>query len=832
MILTEELFNNTVLQTVLLKDTPGLDERVSGLLYAAIQRNTEDYTTDVTRDVVEDLAVRHNSGFRRLELQSPRIALLLHTWQQLQFDETITPQLENNNSFSRAGRASTASASAATTLGSGSQLTSISVRARRGIIAAAAAKEASAAVKLRGKSKGVKETARASNRLAFEESRYANKEKPYGYSVLDLVPDKAPTSPNASPYRQARSPGRTKSPNSFFDSFMSYSAQGRDARNSHEKAAYDSRSANLHGSFSASRNRVDVEAPTSRFNMGDFQQPYFGDGASDVGDSTHSVQLSMGSRDELGLEDQSSRQFCEGPDPASDDVSNESERDFLDRAIPTVSPVATTGPSAGSDYYIGMSRASPGDRLLAQLRAHAKSDLDHELDVKAEGWGNSEWPLPDDAGGGEAEGRDEAESGRPPSRISIRHRGSTSQSQSPSPTTTARVMLDQEYLRLKQIVERSNAAEAAAAARRPPRSSAPGRRRSSPDAARPQHSLHNSVNRSSHTANMPTFMQPTSSSLSGWVSNRHPTRPFYAGGSLPGAASPPKHNSARAKQELAQLYGFSSGYANSSAMLPVPDYLTHHKKASSGTKAKKARTASAGRSRKPASAEPTMGRAQGPRGTRIRARSADRAVRHVAPPQHHARHAEHHQAHYPRHSTPPAVRMVEGSSTSPAQVQFMANLSNTVLTATRNMEIVSTKLKDVIETLSTSMDMNFSMQRDLQSASLLNASLLNSSRGAWGDRVDATPSQSVQRSSFNASSAQRYREHSSSPLIFDAQQTPAAHGRHPEENRNGLSHSRPEPAQASQNSAEDAGEDEDQDQELTQLVKSRLELKLRAMLEG
>lgn len=807
MTLTEELFNNTVLQTVLLKGNPGLDERVSGLLYAAIQRNTEDYTTDVTRDVVEDLAVRHNSGFRRLELQSPRIALLLHTWQQLQFDETIAPQQESNASFSRVGRASTASA--ATTLGSGSQLTSISVRARRGIIAAAAAKEASAAVKLRGKSKGVKETARANNRLAFEESRYANQEKPYGYSVLDLVPDKAPTSPNASPYRQARSPGRAKSPSGFFDSFMSYSAQGRGMRNSLEKAAYDSRSQNLHESFSASRNRVDAEAPTSRFNIGDFQQPYFGDGASEVGDS---IQLSMGSRDDfIGMDDQSH----DGPDLASDEVSNSNDpaydRDFLDRAIPTVSPVAATG-SAGGDYYIGMSRASPGDRLLAQLRAHAKSDLD-ELDVKAEGWGNIEWPLPDGTGE-EAEGRDDSENGRPPSRISIRHRGSNSQS--PSPTTTARVLLDQEYLRLKEIVEQSKAAEAAAA-RRPPRSSAPVRRRSSPAA---------SGNRSSRTVSMPAFMQPTSSSLSGWVSNRHPTRPFYAGGSLPGAASLPKHNSTRAKHELAQLYGFSSTYANSSALLPVPDYLSN--KNSSATKGKKTRTTSAGRSRKPASVEPTMGRAQGPRGTRIRARSADRAARHVAPPQHHGRHVEHHQPHHPRHATPPAVRVVERPSTSPAQVQFMANLSNTVLTATRNMEIVSTKLKDVIETLSTSMDMNFSMQRDLQSASLLNASLLNSSRGAW-DRVDATPSQSVPRNSLNSSSAQRYREHSSSPLIFDAQQTPAAYGRHPEESRNGHSHH--EPARSAQH--HEAGEEEEyEDEELTALVKSRLELKLRTMLEG
>eukprot|EP01032_Pedospumella_encystans_P013110 gene13110-15112_t len=193
---------------------------------------------------------------------------------------------------------------------------------------------------------------------------------------------------------------------------------------------------------------------------------------------------------------------------------------------------------------------------------------------------------------------------------------------------------------------------------------------------------------------------------------------------------------------------------------------------------KKSRTASAGRARKAVVAvpEPTMGRAKGPRGTRIRARSADRAEHRqpvVSPPQ--QRHVHQNQHHPVRHTTPLGHRTPSAGAVAatPSNTQFMADLSNTVLTATKNMELVSNKLKDVIETLSTSMDMNFSMQRELQSASLLNASLMNTSRGGW-DRADTTPAPSAQRSGGHraaqatpaSSSAQRYRDLSASPLNF------------------------------------------------------------------
>lgn len=819
VILTEELFNNTVLQTVLLKNNPGLDERLSGLLFAAIQRNTVDCTTNTTSDVVEDLELRHNSGFRRLKLQSPRIALLLRTWQQLQWDETVEPQHNNSVSYI------VSTESAATTMGSGSKATTLSVRARRGIIAAAAAKEAAAAVKLRGRVKGITAEARAGTRLAFEEHRYANQETPYGYSVLDLVPDKPPTSPNASPYRQANSPSRrAQSPSNSFASFFAssfHSQQGQNARYSQEKLAYDSRSASLHRSFSASR--VDLDGPTERFQMADFQQPHFGDSSSRNEDN--SIQLSMGSRDEFhnGPEHDSTDNPAEMSE--SDSVDNV---DFLDHAIPTGSPNPPKG-----DYYIGMNKASPGDRILAQLRAQAQSDLD-EWETKDAGedggWGDVDWPLPDNPADESA-----LENSRPPSRISIRHRnGSHSHSSSPVNTTRATAAaMDEEYLRLKAMVEQFKKEDAAN--RRPPRSAAPARRRASPGKSRPQSSssLHTRVNRSSHTGNLPVYMQPTSSSLSGWVSSKHPTRPFYAGGSLPGAASPPKHNSAKAKHDLAMLYGTVSGYANpTSTLLPVPDYLSHRKVSSAPRGKKKSRTASAGRARKAVLAvpEPTMGRAKGPRGTRIRARSADRAEHRqpvISPPQQRHVHQNHH--HPVRHTTPLGHRTPSAGAVAatPSNTQFMADLSNTVLTATKNMELVSNKLKDVIETLSTSMDMNFSMQRELQSASLLNASLMNTSRGGW-DRPDTTPAPSAQRSNGHraaqatpvSSSAQRYRDLSASPLNFGGNDDNGAR-RSAELGGNG----RPKEGM-------EAAMDPATDPQLALMVKDRLEMRLRAMLEG
>jgi hypothetical protein len=164
----------------------------------------------------------------------------------------------------------------------------------------------------------------------------------------------------------------------------------------------------------------------------------------------------------------------------------------------------------------------------------------------------------------------------------------------------------------------------------------------------------------------------------------------------------------------------------------------------------------------------------------------------------------------------------------------MSDLSNTVLTATKNLETVSTKLKDVIENLSTSMDMNFSMQREMLSASLLNSTLntnMNTSRGGWERGADGTPAaQSDPGRSWRGiqgtpsatplgagSSALRYRDLSSSPESVDRRPNGESH-------RHETGH-RAVPKQAA--ATVDAGTDA----ALTLLVRERMEIKLRKMLE-
>lgn len=168
----------------------------------------------------------------------------------------------------------------------------------------------------------------------------------------------------------------------------------------------------------------------------------------------------------------------------------------------------------------------------------------------------------------------------------------------------------------------------------------------------------------------------------------------------------------------------------------------------------------------------------------------------------------------------------------------MSDLSNTVLTATKNLETVSTKLKDVIENLSTSMDMNFSMQREMLSASLLNSTMtMDTSRSGRQRAADGTPAAQYDpgRSSRGiqgtpsatplgaGSSALRYRDLSSSPESVDRLPNGQSHRHDDAEVQNDH---RAVLKQAA------ATVDAETDTELALLVRERMEIKLRKMLEA
>ena len=61
-----------------------------------------------------------------------------------------------------------------------------------------------------------------------------------------------------------------------------------------------------------------------------------------------------------------------------------------------------------------------------------------------------------------------------------------------------------------------------------------------------------------------------------------------------------------------------------------------------------------------------------------------------------------------------------GSRANASSMSFIRELSATVLSATKNLEHVSRKLRDVTDSLSTSMELNISIQKDLTSSSMMN----------------------------------------------------------------------------------------------------------------
>lgn len=175
---------------------------------------------------------------------------------------------------------------------------------------------------------------------------------------------------------------------------------------------------------------------------------------------------------------------------------------------------------------------------------------------------------------------------------------------------------------------------------------------------------------------------------------------------------------------------------------------------------------------------------------------------------------------------------------SASGAELAHELSSTVLNATRNLETVSAKLRDVIDTLSTSMDMNITMQRELLSASMLNTTAggaNNTSRAPWGtpSAMGATtplsymkhsghaPDSAAPSSAHRAGAPHRYREQSASPAPYGSRS-----GEFPSR---GDGHHQDGPAEVRGGQEDDAPVGE-ADPELVDMVRARLGMKLRSML--
>jgi hypothetical protein len=747
LVLTEELMANNVLQTLLLKNNPGLDPRIAHVLLRSIEKNRAELSAETTQDVVEHLEVRHASGRRRLEVQTPRIAALLRTWQQLQDEEVAAPQSLLQPSKHNGAGSTTSAATTGTASG------------------AAARKRANGKSALPSQEKAPT----PGTRRAAEVERHAQVTRPYGYSALDLVTDRLHSAP-ASPRRPASPTARENNTSYFSTSTFDTTAV-----------------ANGMKEF-ATRHSLDLTGRTSESNpTGTSVRPAM----YDFERLTGRILGTRGDDDSESVEDAESAAL-RGSTRGGAALSEHD--DVLDHAVPMGSPHR----KEGIDGALAIVRA--------ELQAQAKDRGEVPVEVVGEGWGNVEWPVSDDA-------FDHPDpEGRPPSRISIRHRGghssgvlaSSSGGGSPSPTQEmllrSQRSLDEEYRRLLRQVQEST---------RSPRRSVEQAVRQSPN---------------SPAQAPPRRTSPVRSSREKISSKPFPpTRPFYAGGSVPGASPPRPTVTTITNSEMAALYGPGRGiarptagaFAGRSAAAPP------RKAPKSGKRAKKPRSSS-----RPAA----MGRAQGPRGTRIRARSADRfqdprglySAPSSAP-----------SAYRGRPASAPQATLLDQSA-------LAHELSTTVLNATKNLETVSAKLRDVIDTLSTSMDLNFSMQREIMNASALNTTAtapggMNTSRatnmwtspGTFG--FGATPLSSQSRrgiaeargsspqtpltgASSRAAPAQRYREHSASPAPYSAPYAEDAAdypGQHDE-------------VQSAPHVDSQA---------LADLVRSRMEMKLRSMFE-
>jgi len=144
-----------------------------------------------------------------------------------------------------------------------------------------------------------------------------------------------------------------------------------------------------------------------------------------------------------------------------------------------------------------------------------------------------------------------------------------------------------------------------------------------------------------------------------------------------------------------------------------------------------------------------------------------------------------------------------GSRANASSMSFIRELSATVLSATKNLEHVSRKLRDVTDSLSTSMELNISIQKDLTSSSMMNNNNNNKNNNntSFQSHHDDSSSKAAGRGSIGVGSpVSTHINAIASPMIED---------------RSGSS---------STTTPFDGGTD------MLDLIKSRMQLRLRDML--
>jgi hypothetical protein len=102
-------------------------------------------------------------------------------------------------------------------------------------------------------------------------------------------------------------------------------------------------------------------------------------------------------------------------------------------------------------------------------------------------------------------------------------------------------------------------------------------------------------------------------------------------------------------------------------------------------------------------------------------------------------------------------------------MSFIRELSATVLSATKNLEHVSRKLRDVTDSLSTSMELNISIQKDLTSSSMMNNNN-NNNNASFQSHHDDSGSKAAGRASIGMGYRSPVATHISaiaSPMIED-----------------------------------------------------------------
>lgn len=93
-----------------------------------------------------------------------------------------------------------------------------------------------------------------------------------------------------------------------------------------------------------------------------------------------------------------------------------------------------------------------------------------------------------------------------------------------------------------------------------------------------------------------------------------------------------------------------------------------------------------------------------------------------------------------------------GSRANTSSMSFIRELSATVLSATKNLEHVSRKLRDVTDSLSTSMELNISIQKDLTSSSMMNNNNNNNNNASFQSHHDDSSSKAAGRGSIGMGS--------------------------------------------------------------------------------